>query len=274
MTAVRRRDRCGTLRRLAAGVVLVASVASAQTSPGVAVEQAGSPGARSVLWDNGDTNGVNGVSHLGSPRRSVLDDFVVPDGTGWDITGFVSRHVWQTLRQPSATGYQLAVWSDADGRPGEPIAFMATTAISEGASGRVWMGRPEMDISASFATVRLEPGVYWLEMHVVGPENCFQLVHDLGGLGSPCWVNYQDIGGLRPGYEVYFADYDVSFSLLGEPSGCGLGDCNADGAIDTRDFICYLALWAAGDPAAECNGDLGIDTPHFLCFLDRWSAGC
>jgi len=267
---------CGVPGPMAAGLGAAAfgAAASGQGVDPAAAERAAPSGARSVLWDNGDTNGVNGVSHLGSPRRSVLDDFVVPDGRGWDITGLATRHVWQTRTQPSATGYQLTVWSDVAGEPGAPVAFMATNGLDETASGRLGLGRPEMDISVSFPVVHLEPGVYWLEMHVVGPENSFQLVHDLGERGGPRWGSFHDMGGVRPGYAVYFADYDASFTLLGEATGCGPADCDGDGAVNTRDFLCYLALWAAGDPGAECNGDLRLDTLDFLCYLGLWGEGC
>jgi hypothetical protein len=227
-----------------------------------------------LLWDNGGTNGANGVSHLGSPRRSVLEDFVVPEGVGWEIAAFFTRHVWQTLEQPSATGYQLAIWSDVAGEPGELTRSLAVNDLSESLSGRSWFGRPEMDIWVSFVPVHLKPGVYWLDMHVVGPENCLQLVHDRGDRLSPCWVNYSDIGGLRPGREVFFADYDVDFALIGQQGSCGFADCNGDSVIDSRDFVCYLNLWAARDPAAECNGDLEIDTQDFICFLTLWNQGC
>lgn len=232
------------------------------------------PASRSVLWDNGDTNGANGVSHLANPRRTVLEDFTIPEGNGWDITGFATVHVWQTLQTPAATGYQLAVWSDDGGRPGAPTAFTGIVALTETPTGRVWLGRPEMRIEVSMSPLHLEPGTYWLEMHVIGPENCLQLVHDRAGHAKPCWVNYSDVGGLRDGREVFYLDYDVSFQILGEPTGCGFADVNGDGAVDTLDFLAYLALWAARDPRAECVGDIGIDTQDFLCFLTAWSQGC
>lgn len=232
------------------------------------------PATRSLLWDNGDTNGVNAVSHLGSPRRTILEDFTVPEGRGWDISGFSTLHVWQTRTEPAATGYQLAVWTDEDGRPGTPTAFAGTTGITETPTGRTWLGRPEMLAEISIYPLHLEPGNYWLEMHVVGPENCLQLVHDHGDRGRPCWLNYADIGGLRDGREVFYLDLDASFQILGKPTGCGFADVNGDGAVDTLDFLAYLALWAANDPRAECVGDIGINTQDFLCFLTAWSQGC
>lgn len=59
----------------------------------------------------------------------------------------------------------------------------------------------------------------------------------------------------------------------GTGGGC-YADCNADGIVDTRDFICFLGLWSAGDMSADCNGDTVIDTRDFICFLGLWSDGC
>jgi hypothetical protein len=51
-------------------------------------------------------------------------------------------------------------------------------------------------------------------------------------------------------------------------------DFNDDGTLDTRDFIAFLAAWAAGDGSADFNGDGAINTQDFIAYLNAWAAGC
>ena len=51
-----------------------------------------------TLWDNGDTNGVNGIAHNSGPfRRTVTDDFEIPPGQTWALRGFQTFMIWNTL---------------------------------------------------------------------------------------------------------------------------------------------------------------------------------
>ena len=51
-------------------------------------------------------------------------------------------------------------------------------------------------------------------------------------------------------------------------------DCNHDGLVSPLDFMCFLNLYAAGDPDADCNGDGVVNTLDVLCFLNLYTAGC
>ncbi len=51
-------------------------------------------------------------------------------------------------------------------------------------------------------------------------------------------------------------------------------DCNGDTIVNTLDVLCYLNLYAAGDPAADCNGDTAVNSLDVLCFLNLYVAGC
>ena len=55
--------------------------------------------------------------------------------------------------------------------------------------------------------------------------------------------------------------------------GCG-ADFDGNGIVDTRDFIVFLAAWAAGDWLADFNADGEVDTRDFIAFLGAWAAGC
>ena len=49
-------------------------------------------------------------------------------------------------------------------------------------------------------------------------------------------------------------------------------DVDDDGFTDSRDFLHYLGLWAAGDPIADWGGNGTVDTIDFVLFLNEWSA--
>ena len=51
-------------------------------------------------------------------------------------------------------------------------------------------------------------------------------------------------------------------------------DFNHDGTLDTRDFIAFLASWAAGDHAADFDANGTLDTRDFIAYLGAWAAGC
>jgi filamentous hemagglutinin len=51
-------------------------------------------------------------------------------------------------------------------------------------------------------------------------------------------------------------------------------DWNADGQLDTLDFLSFLNSWASGESRADFNHDGRIDTLDFLSFLNSWANGC
>ncbi|MCC7389302.1 MAG: hypothetical protein IT431_11085 [Phycisphaerales bacterium] len=57
------------------------------------------------------------------------------------------------------------------------------------------------------------------------------------------------------------------------PAPCP-ADFNADGLVDTRDFLAFLNAWAAGDGRADANGDGVIDSRDVIAYLNLWAAGC
>ncbi len=175
-------------------------------------------GMAGVLWDNGDTNGANGVSHLGDPRRTILEDFTVGDAAGWSLDSFTTVQIWVSGAGPgTATGYELTFWSDLNGAPDAPFATANVTGFSEVDTLRDGFGRSEMGYTVDFDPIVLGQGDYWVEMHVLGPENSFQMVRDLPAQGSQLWVNYDDLGGLLPGSDIFGGvEYHVAFTLGGD----------------------------------------------------------
>ncbi len=53
-----------------------------------------------------------------------------------------------------------------------------------------------------------------------------------------------------------------------------LADCDASGALDFLDFLCFQNRFAAADPLADCDGSTTLDFFDFLCFQNVFAAGC
>ena len=78
-------------------------------------------------------------------------------------------------------------------------------------------------------------------------------------------------GDPLPGAWVYKVRYEPASAVL--IVTCP-PDSNADGEINTLDFLVFLNLWTAHDPEADWNGDGAINTLDFLAYLNDWSGGC
>jgi len=51
-------------------------------------------------------------------------------------------------------------------------------------------------------------------------------------------------------------------------------DCNEDGALTIQDFVCFQALFVAGDEAADVNGDGTLSVLDFIGFQTLFQSGC
>ena len=71
----------------------------------------------------------------------------------------------------------------------------------------------------------LEPGRYWVEFGIVGPENNFAWAR--AQLFEPMWVDYEGSVGLVPAAVVFGVDRDVMWALTGTATP-NLDRCNPD----------------------------------------------
>lgn len=51
-------------------------------------------------------------------------------------------------------------------------------------------------------------------------------------------------------------------------------DLDQSAALDFFDFLAFLNLFKAEDPAADCDGSGGFDLFDFLCFVNAFETGC
>lgn len=186
----------------------------------VAVAALATAASGDLLWDNYDTDGVNGYSMADASvfgfQRALLDDFEVPDG-GWNITDFHCLMLWNTMQPGSGWDFYLEFRPDIGGAP-DPNTGIVTTGhvYGEVATGRTWFSRPESEMTLEFDAVTLGPGTYWFYGYVLGPENAFMMARSTYNL-NPCWVDYADFYGLSPAYDIFGADADLAWQLTGTP---------------------------------------------------------
>ncbi len=127
----------------------------------------------------------------------------------------------------------------------------------------------------------LPAGEYWISVWVVrtyNPGGQWFWGTSLPVTGSEPW-HHNPGGAFGFGTEPIPASWvahefaDLAFTLEGDPVGCAF-DCTADGVLDLFDFLCYVNLFNAADPAADCTGDETLDLFDFLCFVNGFNAGC
>ena len=180
--------------------------------------------SRALLWDQYDTDGSNGLSiahqsTFGS-QRDLLDDFEVPAGQPWVLTGMNALMLWNTLQPGAGTDFALEILYDNGGAPGALMQTATTASYLETPTGRTFFGRPEFQLEYGFDPIVLSPGTYWIRGHINGPENCFWMARS-GGLiwGSECWTDYEDFPPLGPSSVIFGVPYDLAFQLTGELGG-------------------------------------------------------
>jgi len=188
----------------------------------VAINEITSPAAKVgiLIFDNGDTDGSNGLSVLGSPKRTIMDDFTIIEDV--NINEMQLFLVWNTLPPGSGVGWEVQFRADASGTPGAVIATPSELTYTETATGRVWFGRNEAEIISTFSDVSLSAGTYWVEGWgtAAQPENMFWMAQSPPNiLGAECWVDYTDLGGLMSSTTQFGVPYGVNFKLLGTTGG-------------------------------------------------------
>ena len=155
----------------------------------------GGSGPSGPLWYNGDFDGVNGLANerdtsLGSGQyASVYDDFIVPAGSGWDVTSVFSDNLANT----NITG---ATWEIrqgiSEGNGGTLIASGTTVTPVVTPTGRSGFGFTEFMVEVTGLSVHLPPGTYWLNVTVTGDLSGRSFDSTTVGancVGTPCGNN-------------------------------------------------------------------------------------
>jgi hypothetical protein len=140
----------------------------------------------------------------------------------------------------------------------------------------------------------------------VTPDDRVIVADGTGGIDSPQWVRgygaadgsllwqvallkekglEQVVSSREPGFSADSRVAYVAAQFVGQGTGYGYvyairvqdgcyADFTGDGALDLFDFLGYVNLFNAGDPAADCDGDGDFTLFDFLCFTNAFNAGC
>jgi len=173
---------------------------------------------------------------------------VEPDGD-LDVVAFANSGPLKYFRNDTAGGNWLQVSFDTSTNPllaPDGYGTKATAYVSPNAYVRYLSGSPSYLATS-------EPLLHW-------------------GLGDATTVDQLTIEWSR-GYVTTLQDVAVNQHLVIEAPG--VGDIDANGAVDTVDFLMLLGSWGPCAPApaactSDLNGDGTVDTVDFLMLLGNW----
>lgn len=253
----------------------------------------------------GAANAVGGFSAHeldGGSAFRFADDFVVPAGAGWRVSGlrFYAYRADLAANQSPVNEVNFRIWSGPPGQAGSVILFGddQTNRLSGAGFASLYRAfntnlvpittpttaRPIWRVDAA-ASVTLVPGTYWVDWQFVSSlagepvfvppvlvagarakpgSNALQLKNATVGT---VWVNATDQGRPAAAADVV---QDLAFIIRGTCSA----DFNADGQSDFFDYLDFVSAFSTEDPSADFNGDNSVDFFDYLDFVAAFAAGC
>jgi hypothetical protein len=216
------------------------------------------------------------------------DDFTVPAGQTWHVTGF-SLPMYQTgATTPTLAQVFVQIYNGPPNAGGTVIAGDMVTNRLVGAptfsntyryfNATCGVDRHLQNINVNLAAT-LQPGTYWIEIASNGSASFsgpwWPVVTLEGQLGKPganaltltvpsTWAPVLD--GVTP--------QDFPFTVNGTTGGGCYPDCNGDTVLNLADFGCFQTKFALGDMYADCNGDTLLNLSDFGCFQTKFALGC
>jgi hypothetical protein len=240
-----------------------------------------------VSWLDADNDGLLDLFHAGSFARGPMHNKLFRNlggGAFEDLSPALND-----TAQDSKNAVRIDIGND--GRPDlvfcNPAGDDQRTGLLENVSTTpgAWLavnlvgdGRL-VNTDAIGAVVRVRAGGVTLHREVVsGSSTCstedLRAHFGLGGAAEAEWVEvvWPRRGSVASRTERLGGPIAPGQILTIEPR-CP-ADYNADGQIDTRDFLAYLNGWAAGESRADLTGDGQTDTQDVLAFLNLWTSAC
>ena len=181
-------------------------------------------GSSSMLWYNGDFDGVNGLGNeqdtsLGAGQFAhIYDDFDVTDPNGWNVTSVYSDNLVST----NITG---ATWEIrqgiSEGNGGSLIASGMTLTPTVTATGRSGMGLNEFQVEVTGLSVHLDLGSYFLNVTPIGDLTGRSFDSTTSGancISTPCGNNQNAFFDSN-----FFGAVFTSTANFGQPNDYSMG---------------------------------------------------
>lgn len=293
---------------------LYSNSGGAVTNPGLAtgtVASGGQPAAPSTMWSElqrdgtGAANATGGFAchAVGASGYRLADDFVVPQGAGWTLSG-VSVYAYQGgAAQSPFTSATLRVWSGRPGDAGSVVVWGDTTTDRLAGAGPTNLYRvfntvasptpPAPDQSRAIwkvdltVAVQLAPGTYWLDWQLVSGNagtEAFSPAVTVAGLRAKPGANARQLRPsgvwgdvVDPGKPLSSADVvqDLPFVLRGSgaPAPCP-SDVDGNGFVNGEDVDLFADWFAAGIVLADFDQNGFVNGDDYDFFIAAFEAGC
>ena len=218
-------------------------------------------------WDGSEWSDMGN----GGPNQTVRDLCVHDDGSGPALYAAGFFEIASGRRVDHVARWDGVQWSDLDGGTEGGGGLYSCVVYDDGAGPALYIsghissasGKPMCNIAKWDGTEWHDPG---------GGLECGTTAGAFGFLSAPVTSPFGP--SLFTGGSFHQAGGQPT-NFIAEYRGCFcLPDWNADGIVNTQDFIAYLNDWAAQDPRADLNSDGTINTIDFIAFLNAWAAGC
>lgn len=219
-------------------------------------------GTNSLLLNQALAHGVRRFDFESVPVTVRLMTYVPADSSG--LKAWISLFAWEDEFGPPL----VAMTADFDASAGK-VEFPGTGEVAPIGFDRWVELRLEIDLRRGafdlfYDDVERAVGVPWA---LVNPSGHVPRLETLS--------LYMETPGAGPG--MYIDDVLVTQASATAPPSCGslcYADCDASGAPEFLDFLCFQNRFAAGDARADCDGSGVLDFFDFLCFQNEFGAGC
>jgi hypothetical protein len=200
------KNKCNFAARAALLALVLNTTVIAQAPPG---------GYGGTLWYNGDFNGINGLANernTAVTQAATYDDFNVPAGQMWIVTGVFSHNLENTV--VTAADWEIRT-GISEGNAGTLIASGRTKSPEVTQVGQCGFGFCEYMVEVTGINVTLVPGHYWLNVTPVGNGTGRSFNSTTSGancVGTPCGNDQNAFFN-----STYFGTYFTSTANEGQP---------------------------------------------------------
>src|SRR5262249_11293144 len=138
------------------------------------------------LWYNGDGNGSNGLVNrrntASASVSNIFDNFIVPPGPGWDVTGMYSDNFTTSIEDFASVDFSIRAGMGT-GNPGTLVT------VGSGPANIIPTGQTagplkEERFLVSGLRFHLDPGEYWVNVTPVGSGSGLSLLATTDGLNA------------------------------------------------------------------------------------------